>query len=114
MERRLYPVEVQLGGKRMLPDRAEIHQELRKKGVTRLLLWEEYAAGESDPYGYSRFCDLYNRWAKRLDPVMRLTHKAGEKLFVDYAGLPIAYFCRAAGERRHASVFSSAHKITNP
>jgi transposase len=105
LERRLYPVEVQLGGKRTLPDWAEVHRELRKKGVTRLLLWEEYKEGESNPYGYSQFCDLYNRWRKKLDPVMRLTHKAGEKLFVDYAGLSISYFCRAAGEIRQASVF---------
>jgi transposase len=105
LERQLYPVEINLGGKRTLPDWPEIHQELRRKGVTRLLLWEEYTAGESKPYGYSQFCELYNRWAKKLDPVMRLSHKAGEKLFVDYAGLSIAYFCRETGERREASVF---------
>jgi len=105
LEQQLYPVEINLGGKQTLPDWPEIHQDLRKKGVTRLLLWEEYTAGEPKPYGYSQFCELYNRWAKKLDPVMRLTHKAGEKLFVDYAGLPIAYFCRETGERREASVF---------
>jgi transposase len=96
LERQLYPVEINLGGKRTLPDWPEIHQELRRKGVTRLLLWEEYTAGESKPYGYSQFCELYNRWAKKLDPVMRLSHKAGEKLFVDYAGLSLP------GDRREA------------
>jgi transposase len=105
LEQLLYPVEVNLGGKRTLADWPEIHKELRKKGVTRLLLWEEYKEGESNPYGYSQFCELYNRWKKKLDPVMRLSHKAGEKLFVDYAGLSIAYFCRATGEMREASVF---------
>jgi len=105
LERQLYPVEINLGGKRTLPDWAEIHQELRQKGVTRQLLWDEYKRGEVNPYGYSQFCELYNRWAKKLDPVMRLTHKAGEKLFVDYAGVSITYFCRETGERREASVF---------
>ena len=89
----------------MLPDWPEIHQELRKKGVTRMLLWEEYKESEPDGYGYSQFCELYNRWAKKLDPVMRLTHKAGEKLFIDYAGLTIPYVCREAGKRRKAYVF---------
>jgi transposase len=105
LERKLYPMEIDLGGKRALPDWPEIHQELRRKGVTRQLLWEEYTAGEPNPYGYSQFCELYNRWTKKLDPVMRLTHKAGEKLFIDYAGLTIAYFCRETGERNEASVF---------
>lgn len=105
LERLLYPVEIDLGGKRTLPDWPEIHKELRQKGVTRLLLWEEYKRDEPNPYSYSQFCDLYNRWAKKLDPVMRLTHKAGEKLFIDYAGLTIAYFCQVTGERREASVF---------
>lgn len=105
LELQLFPVEINLGGKRMLPDWPEIHQELRKKGVTRMLLWEEYKESELDGYGYSQFCDLYNRWAKKLDPVMRLTHKAGEKLFIDYAGLTIPYVYQEAGERRKAYVF---------
>jgi transposase len=105
LERQLYPVEINLGGKRTLPDWPELHQELRRKGVTRQLLWDEYKVGESNPYGYSQFCELYNRWAKKLDPVMRLTHKAGEKLFVDYAGLTIAYKYQATGEMCEASVF---------
>jgi len=105
LERQLYPIEINLGGKRTLPDWAEIHQELRRKGVTRQLLWDEYKRGEANPYGYSQFCELYNRWAKKLDPVMRITHKAGEKLFVDYAGLTIVYKCQATREMREASVF---------
>ena len=41
------------------PDWARVHAELRRPGVTLLLLWEEYRAGQPDGYGYSRFCDLY-------------------------------------------------------
>ncbi|MDH5705409.1 MAG: hypothetical protein OEZ45_05260 [Candidatus Aminicenantes bacterium] len=93
LERLLYPIEINLGGKRTLPDWPEIHKELRQKGVTHLLLWEEYKREEPNPYGYSQFCELYNRWIRKLDPVMRLAHKAGEKLFVGYASL-MAIFAR--------------------
>lgn len=105
LERLLFPTEINLGGKRKLPDWPEIHQELRKKGVTRSLLWLEYKESEPSAYSYSQFCDLYNRWARKLDPVMRLNHKAGEKLFIDYAGLTMPYVCQKTGEQREAYVF---------
>ena len=65
---------------------ARIHAELRRPGVTLMLLWEEYRGGQPDGYGYSRFCDLARGWRGRLSPTMRQTHPAGERLFVDYAG----------------------------
>ena len=68
------------------PDWAYMHGELRRKGVTLSLLWEEYRAVHPDGYGYSRFCELYTRWEGKLSPVMRQRHPAGERLFVDYAG----------------------------
>lgn len=71
---------------RPLPDWAEIRQELTRKGVTLLLLWEEYKAIHPDGLQYSQFCDRYRAWAGKLDLVMRQQHRAGEKLFVDYAG----------------------------
>ncbi|MCJ7611651.1 MAG: IS21 family transposase, partial [Candidatus Aminicenantes bacterium] len=104
LERRLFPYEIRLGG-RNEPDWAEVHRELRKKGVTRRLLWMEYAAGQTETYSYPQFCARYNRWARVLHPTMRLTHKAGEKLFVDYAGLPMFYQDRTTGERHPAPVF---------
>lgn len=105
LELLLYPHTIDLGGKKRVPDWAEIHQELPNKGVTRMLLWEEYCKGEEAPYSYSRFCELYNRWARKLDPVMRLSHKAGEKLFIDYAGLTIPYVSQETGEEHKAYVF---------
>lgn len=104
VEARLFPFEVQLGRRRE-PDWAAFHQELRKKGVTRQLLWQEYAAGEANVYSYPQFCARYRRWAKVLNPVMRQTHKAGEKLFVDYAGLEMSYQDRTTGEVHQAPVF---------
>ena len=71
---------------RPMPDWAWVHRELRRPDVTLALLWEEYRAGAPDGFGYSWFCDLYRGWAGRLQPTMRQTHIAGEKLFVDFAG----------------------------
>ena len=105
LERKLFPHEIRLGGKQREPDWSEIHNELRKKGVTRKLLWMEYAEGQTDVYRYTQFCERYTRWAKTLHPTMRMTHKAGEKLFVDYAGLMMFYQDRTTGERHPAPVF---------
>ena len=68
------------------PEWTEIHKELRRKSVTLSLLWVEYRQEHPDGYGYSQFCNHYRKWAKQLKPMMRQKHKAGEKLFVDYAG----------------------------
>src|ERR1700724_3201210 len=71
---------------RPMPEWAWVHRELRRPNVTVALLWEEYHAGAPDGFGYSWYCDLYRGWAGRLKPIMRQTHVAGEKLFVDFAG----------------------------
>ena len=75
-----------------LPDWTYIHAELRRKSVTLQLLWQEYRRLEPEGYGYSRFCELYQRWAGTLEPVLRQVHLPGEKMFVDWAGqtVPIA------------------------
>lgn len=104
LEHRVFPFEIRLGGERELPDWSEVHRELKRKGATRRLLWLEYCEQREAPYSYPQFCELYNRWAKKLDPVMRLAHKAGEKLFIDYAGFVIRYVCQTTGEEREAHV----------
>src|ERR1051325_9755970 len=71
------------------PDWAYIHHELRRPGVTLMLLWEKYRQREPDGYGYSRWCELYRAWEGRLSPRTRQTHPAGERMFVDYAGQTI-------------------------
>lgn len=70
-----------------MPDWSEIHQQLKRKGVTRQLLWEEYCHQHPDThYRYTQFCERYNQWLKRQKLSLRQTHIAGEKLFVDYCG----------------------------
>lgn len=67
-----------------LPDFGKIHNELKRKGVTLMLLWYEYQEQNPGGYSYSRYCELYRGFAGKLNPSMRITHRAGEKLFVDY------------------------------
>jgi len=87
------------------PDWAHIHRELRRKGVTLSLLWEEYRTDHPEGYGYSRFCELYTNWEGRLSPVMRQRHPAGERLFVDYAGHTVDVIDLTTGEVRTAQLF---------
>lgn len=93
-------------------DYGRIHQELRRKGMTLALLWEEYCAQvgcEHDPdhpvkpWRYSQFCENYRQFAKRLKRSMRQIHRAGEKLFIDYAGPTVAL---QGGQ--HANIFVAA------
>lgn len=79
------------------PDYRRLHLELRRKGVTLQLLWEEYRQECPEGYGYSRFCELYDHWCDTHDVRMPQQHKAGEKLFVDYAGDTVAIFDRISG-----------------
>src|SRR3954452_22076393 len=90
------------------PDWARIHADLRRPGVTLLLLWEEYRAGQPEGYGYSRFCDLYAAWRGRLSPTMRQSHPLGERLFVDYAGQTVEVIDALTGEVREAHIFVGA------
>lgn len=113
IEEKLFPSVLTVYGQRRGPDWASIHLELRKKGVTRRLLWEEYKEEETDYYRYSQFCELYRQWTKKLFPPMRLEHKAGEKLFVDYAGLTMSYTDPADGEKKKASIFVTTWGASN-
>lgn len=95
------------------PDWTAIHHELRRPGVTLLLLWEEYRATHTDGYGYSRWCELYRSWESRLSPTMRQTHPAGERLFVDYAGHTVDVADGSTGELRAAQVFVAVLGASN-
>ena len=109
LERLVYPRTARdVSNRATQPDWAHIHRELRRKGVTLSLLWEEYRADHPDGYGYSRFCELYTRWEGKLSPVMRQRHPAGERLFVDYAGHTIDVTDPMTGEVRTAQLFVAA------
>lgn len=96
-----------------LPDWTYVHAELRRKGVTLSLLWEEYRGVHPDGYGYSRYCELYTRWEGKLSPVMRQRHPAGERLVVDYAGHPVDVVCPKTGELRTTQIFVATLGASN-
>jgi hypothetical protein len=70
-----------------------------------MVLWEEYRAVHPEGYGYSRFCDLFREFERRLSPTMRQDHPAGDKVFVDYSGKKIMIVDRATGVVREAEIF---------
>jgi len=106
LEALLFPPPVSpTNAPRPLPDWQHIHDELPRQGVTLFLLWEEYKAVHPDGYEYSRFCELYRQWRGKLPVWMRQEHKAGEKLFVDYAGMTMPVVNRKTGELRQAQIF---------
>jgi transposase len=98
---------------RSLPDWPTIHQELRRKGVTLFLLWQEYREHHPQGYQYSWFCERYRAWQGKLDVVMRQDHRAGEKLFVDYAGQTVPVVDRFTGEVREAQIFVAVLGASN-
>ena len=105
LERRLFPAPPSSRTERSLPDWSEVHRELRRKSVTLSLLWQEYKETHPEGLQYSWFCDQYRAWAGKLDLVMRQDHRAGEKLFVDYAGQTVPVVDRETGGVRQAQVF---------
>jgi transposase len=87
LERRLFPGPPSAGSPgRPEPNWAYVDAELRRKGVTRSLLWQEYRADHPEGYGYAWFCQHFDAWKGRVSATMRQRHGAGEKVFVDYAG----------------------------
>ena len=114
LERRLFTARgFYAAPTRALPDWNHIHAELRRRGVTLLLLWEEYRAEHPEGYGYSRFCSLYIGWRRGVSATMRQTHVAGEKLFVDYAGDTVPVFDGATGDERSAHIFVAVLGASN-
>lgn len=87
------------------PDWEMVHRELRKKGMTLRLLWREHRDQNLRGLGYSQFCNYYRRYAKTMTPVMRQIHKAGEKSFVDYAGMKMEWLDIKTGEIQEAEIF---------
>jgi len=112
LERRLFP-PAPLTRTRPLPDWPAVQRELRHKGVTLGLLWNDYITEHPDGYSYSRFCELFAEWLGEVDVVMRQHYRAGEMLFVDYAGMTVPVQDRAGGELRYAQIFVATLGASN-
>jgi transposase len=114
LEQRLFPpTDAVSSAARNEPDWSHIHAELKRRGVTLALLWQEYRAEHAQGYAYSWFCERYSDWRKCISPTMRQTHVAGEKLFVDWAGDTVPLFDAATGQERHAHIFVAALGASN-
>lgn len=113
LERRLYPPAAPSAAARPAIDFAAVQRELRRRDMTLFLLWQEYKERHPEGYQYSRFCDLYRAWLGRVDVVMRQEHRAGEKLFVDYAGQTVPVTDRRTGEIRQAQIFVAVMGASN-
>ncbi len=87
------------------PDFEYIDQELKRKGVTRQLLWEEYIADHPTGYKRTQFFHLFRQWKKNLNLSMRQSHIAGEKLFVDYSGQTVTVHDPSGGAAFQAQIF---------
>jgi transposase len=114
LEALLYPETELISGRRaMLPDMQYIHRELKRKGVTLHLLWYEYKESHPNGYQYSQFCLLYRQWAQRLHACLRQPYRAGEKLFVDYAGQTVPIVEPTTGELKEAQIFVAVLGASN-
>ncbi len=99
--------------KRYLPPMDEVHRELRRKGVTLQLIWEEYHRTHPDGYGHTQFWEYYRRFCAQLDPALRQAHPAGERMFVDWAGLTIPLVDPQTGQSRPAHLFVAVLGASN-
>jgi len=115
LERLLFPPPPLIpSNERFVPPWADVHTELRRKGVTLALLWEEYRAEHpKEGYQYSRFCDLYREWRGKCDLSMRQEHRSGEKMFVDYCGQTVPVVNPRTGEIREAEIFVAVLGASN-
>ncbi len=114
LEHRLFsPFHPVAQEKRQMPPVEYLHQELKRKGVTLQLLWHEYKEKYSEGYQYSQFCRLYHQWAEKLDPCLHQEYRAGEKLFVDYAGQTMEITDPQSGEIHPAQIFVATLGASN-
>lgn len=105
LEQLLYPPVISTEAVRALPDWSVVQKELKKKGITLALLWDEYKARHPDGYQYSQFCKLYREHVAHIDCCMRQCPVGGEKMFVDYCGQTVPLTDPRTGEIRQAQVF---------
>jgi transposase len=82
-----------------------MERELKKVGVTSYGMWEEYISKHPDGYKNSQFREYYKQWGKKVNPVMHISHKAGDKMYVDYAGKKLSIVDKRTGEMTEVEFF---------
>jgi len=82
-----------------------IERELKRKGVTKHLLWEEYIKKHPDGIQWSQFKKQFSKWKTRVVPIMHREHKAGDKMYIDYAGNKLSIIDKESNEEKPVEVF---------
>ena len=82
-----------------------MERQLKKTGVTKISMWEEYIEQHPEGYRSSQFCEHYTRWGKKVSPLMHMTHKVGDKMYVDYAGKTLEVVDEDTGEIQEVQFF---------
>jgi len=114
LEKLLFPATDKVAGdQRSLPDMVYIREELQRKHVTLQLLWEEYREREPQGYSYSQYCQHYREWTGKLAVSLRQEHRAGEKMFVDYAGDTIPIHDQNTGRITEGHLFVAVLGCSN-
>jgi len=73
------------------PDFEYVDREMKRKGITLFLLWEEYKMKNPQGCMYSQFCAKYRKYRRMNSVYMRKVYKAGERMLVDWAGITMKY-----------------------
>ncbi len=98
---------------RQMPSMPYLFRELKRKYVTLQLLWYGYKQINPAGYQYSQFCHLYRQWSQKPDVTLRQKHRAGKRLFVDYAGQTVPIIDRSGGQIIEAQIFLEALGASN-
>jgi transposase len=85
----------------------EIEKALKRKGVTKESVWRKYFEAHPDGYRETQFRNHYNKWSKHVNSSMHVEHKAGDKMFVDYAGHHLKIVNDTTGEIKEVEVFAA-------
>lgn len=83
----------------------EVLKQSKQVGFTYQAMWESYRTEHEDHYGYTQFLEHYHRWNAKNEPTLKLHHRAGEKVMVDYAGKKLCWIKRETAEVQDAEVF---------
>jgi transposase len=113
LDQKLFPLRDPSNSEFPAPDYHLISTEMKRQGVTLQLLWEEYLERHPDGYSYSQFCHLYRQFMKTADLTMRQTHKASDKVFLDYNGKTVEVFDQETGKVRKAEIFVAVMGASN-
>lgn len=113
LEHLLFPAALERATDRSVPDWSSVFTELKKKNVTKFLLWQEYRGLHPNGYNYSWYCAQYRGWLGKRDVSMRQNHRAGERCFVDYAGHTMPVIDRHTGEITECQIFVAVLGASN-